>query len=231
MVEVFPPAPNYRFERKFTLNEVDRHWTLGQIKLHPSFFNEIFHPRQINNIYLDTPELKFYKDNIHGIANRKKVRIRWYGSTIGKIESPKLEYKLKQNLLGDKWTFELAPFEYKEGFSSEDLKKVFAASNLPPAIAEDLKILSPSLLNSYRRTYFLSADQAFRVTFDEELLYYGFEKMKSTFANRKTQAAHQIIELKYKPEMDEQANGISKLFRYRLDKSSKYVNGVELTRG
>ncbi len=229
-MSTFPPPPNYRFERKFTLDEVDRSWILQQVKLHPSFFQPIFHPRQINNIYLDTPDYKFYEDNIHGIANRKKVRIRWYGDTFGKVLKPKLEYKLKNNLLGDKWTFDLAPFEIKPGFSLDQLPSIFSQSNLPPDITEDLRTLSPSLLNSYQRTYFLSANKKYRLTFDEELSYYGFDKPNSHFSFKRTQPHHFIVELKYSPEDDKGANQIAKKFRYRLDKSSKYVDGVELTR-
>jgi len=229
-MSIFPPPPNYRFERKFTLNEVDRTWIIQQIKLHPSFFQPIFHPRRINNIYLDTPDLKYYADNIHGIANRKKVRIRWYGDTFGNVIKPKLEYKLKKNLLGDKWTFNLVPFEIEPGFSIEQLQSVFSQSSLPEAIAEDLRTLSPSLLNTYLRSYFLSADQKFRLTFDEELDYYSIEKPKAQFSFKRTQPNHFIVELKYGPGHDAGANRIAKKFRYRLDKSSKYVNGIELVR-
>lgn len=222
-------APNnYRYERKFTIAGLDREMVLQEIKNHPAFFSKLYHPRQINNIYLDTEQLNFYYDNIEGIAVRKKVRIRWYGQQQDQLKKPVLEYKLKQDLLGDKWSFPLPACSIDIFQNNNGFRELFANASLPPAIAEDLKMLRPTLLNSYQRSYFLSADKKFRLTFDERMNFKAFYGGRPSLAQG--QAHHFVVELKYDPQYDKEANTISKLFSFRLDKSSKYVSGIELTR-
>ena len=218
--------PNFRYERKFTVEQSYKSEVLYYIRKHPAQFREIFYPRQINNIYLDTPLLKFYVNNEIGIADRKKVRIRWYGDTFGEASRPKLEYKIKAGLLGDKWGFDLISFNIKSGFDNTNLIGVFNKSGLQAPILDDLKFLRPALLNTYHRTYFLSADGRFRLTLDEQMRYYRVDHPKSNFIRPVPDPTAFIIELKYVPEEDDGANRIAQHFPYRLNKSSKYVNGI-----
>ena len=55
--------PNFRYERKFTVEQAYKTELLYYIRRHPAQFREIYTSRQINNIYLDTPLLKFYVNN------------------------------------------------------------------------------------------------------------------------------------------------------------------------
>lgn len=220
----------FRYERKFTLTAASRHEPLLYIKKHPSFFKEIYETRQNNNIYLDTPELQFYFDNKKGIADRKKVRIRWYGETFGKVTKPTLEFKIKKGLVGDKWSYPLAGFVIEKGFEKQDLFTVFEKSDLPKPIFESLQNLSPSLLNTYQRTYFRSANKIFRLTFDEKLDFYRIGNRNNSFLEKHSLNNDFILELKYGLDFDKAANGISKLFPMRLDKSSKYVTGIDCSR-
>ncbi len=229
MLDQLNIAPNYRYERKFTAQNTERAFVLEQIKRHPAFFRSIFQPRKINNIYLDTDQLKFYDNNKIGIATRKKIRIRWYGDTFGNIQNPKLEYKLKSNLVGDKWTFDLNDFNLQAGFESKTLIALFEQSNLPEPILADLRLVKPSLLNTYHRSYFLSADGNYRLTFDEKMNYYRMSQSVNYLMEKHQDLRNFIIELKYGIEHDDLVNNIAKRLPYRLTKSSKYVNGIDLT--
>lgn len=218
--------PDYRYERKFTIANAHCSEVLHSIRHHPAFFRPVFQSRQINNIYLDTKHLKFYKNNQIGIANRKKIRIRWYGDLYGHVAQPKLEYKLKYGLVGDKWIFDLKSFDFQPGFTDQYLRDLINDSDLPEVILADLKNLYPSLLNHYQRTYFLSADKNFRLTLDEQMAYYRFDYPVSNFKAVRRDDRDYIVELKYKPERDEAAKRIATKFPFRMDKSSKYVNGI-----
>ena len=222
------PASNLRYERKFTGATSERSAILQGIRHHPSFFSEIYSPRQVNNIYLDTPDLQFYKHNVIGIARRKKVRIRWYGDTFGETRNPKVEYKLKDGLLGDKWTFDFPDFTLDETFTIRQLHQwVRAATDLPPFVREELLTLQPTLVNSYRRTYFTIPDHTVRLTFDEELKYYRVLPYHNTFLAFDHDRESYIIELKYAPDLDQRIPSIAGALPVRLSKSSKYVNGVD----
>lgn len=218
---------NYRYERKFTVPENFTLKTLEQfVKRNKALFREVFHVRQVNNIYFDTVAYNDYFDNVLGVSDRKKIRIRWYGDTFGEIKKPVLEIKIKKGLVGDKWSYKLQPFVLDNNFDNDIIQSIFKVSNLPLPILESVKMVSPTLLNSYSRKYFLSADNKFRVTLDFKLLYHKIDKRFNNFNFVPASDENKIIELKYGLLDDETANAISTQFPFRLNKNSKYVNGV-----
>ena len=218
---------NFRFERKFT---IPTNWSIKDlekiIKENSFLFREVFYQRQINNIYFDTVGYNDYFDNVLGVSNRKKIRIRWYGEMFGKIEKPILEIKTKKGLVGDKWSYKLKPFSLNNTFTNDVIQKVFLDSDIPLPILESVKMVSPTLLNSYCRRYFLSSDNKFRVTLDFDLLYHKIEKRCNNFKTKPSSDPNKIVELKYKLEDDSLANKVTTQFPFRLNKNSKYVNGV-----
>ena len=68
-----------RYERKYKIENVALDVIIQALKMHPAGLSKIYPDRQINNIYFDTPGLTTYKENVMGIANRDKYRVRWYG--------------------------------------------------------------------------------------------------------------------------------------------------------
>ena len=115
---------NYRFERKFFVSSLTTSHVQAIIKNHPSLFRETFPTRQINNIYLDTLDMSHYWDNVAGVSKRVKVRIRWYGELFGEITSPVLEFKIKNNSVGTKVSFSLAPFSFMILLSCKHLENI-----------------------------------------------------------------------------------------------------------
>lgn len=218
---------NFRFERKFTIPDIFKLTRIEQIVKHNyALFREVFHERQVNNIYFDTVGYNDYFDNVLGVSDRKKIRIRWYGDTLGAIKKPVLEIKIKKGLVGDKWSYKLKPFTLDNNFTNDMIQEVFEQSGLPKPILESVKMVTPTLLNSYIRRYFLSADNRFRITLDYKLLYYKIDKRFNNFNFAPTRDANKIVELKYGLKDDKDANSISTQFPFRLNKNSKYVNGV-----
>ena len=218
---------NYRYERKFTVPDNYKLSTIEQHVKHNSFlFREIFHERQVNNIYFDTLGYNDYFDNVLGVSDRKKIRIRWYGDTLGQIVKPVLEIKIKKGLVGDKWSYKLQPFVLDNNFTSETIQEVFRNSDLPAAILASVKGVNPTLLNSYSRRYYLSANSKFRVTLDFDLLYHKIDKRFNNFSLAPAKDPNKIVELKYGLEDDREATEVSTQFPFRLNKNSKYVNGV-----
>ncbi|MFK7811410.1 MAG: polyphosphate polymerase domain-containing protein [Maribacter sp.] len=218
---------NFRYERKFIVpKSMPLSELIAIVKSNSSFFREVFYERQVNNIYFDTNGFKFYFDNVEGVADRQKVRIRWYGSTLGAIQKPKLEIKIKNGLVGDKWTFDLKPFSLESSITGSDLQKLFVNSDLPKPIYEMVRGLNPTLVNSYTRRYFVSADQKFRITLDYDVFYRNIKTRLNNFSKIPQSDPFNVVELKYGLEDDRLADGIAIQFPFRLSKNSKYVNGV-----
>ena len=228
VIHLIEAQNNFRYERKFTVPTSFTFKTVEQyIKRNSSLFREVFHIRQVNNIYFDTAGYNDYFDNVLGVSDRKKIRIRWYGDTFGEIKKPVLEVKIKKGIVGDKWSFKLEPFKLDDAFTNDKIQEIFKASNLPLPILESVKMVTPTLLNSYHRRYYLSADNKYRVTLDFDLLYHKIDIRFNTFSFKSPAVdENKIIELKYGLEDDTHAHRISTQFPFRLNKNSKYVNGV-----
>ena len=226
--EIARPVGIHRYERKFVVDRYNVHQIEGLLKRHPAFFREIYRKRKINNIYLDTADLKTYFDNVYGNTNRVKVRIRWYGETFGHIGSPRLEFKIKSGLSGRKRTYALSPFTLDKNFSIDTLSEVFSTSDLPDWVREKLKSYRPALLNNYFRKYFVSRDKKVRVTIDNNMTYYSISSRINTFIRKKVERQNVIVEMKYDPGSAFIASDISQHFPMRMTKSSKYINGIDI---
>ncbi len=222
----YTPLLRQRFERKFLIYPYSRSEAEMIIRLHPAAFSPIFKQRQVNNLYLDTPSLRFFYDNIYGSSDRKKFRIRWYGELFGRIQNPVLEIKVKNGYVGRKLSFPLIPFDFGPDLGAEDIDRVFAQSELPEWVRNELTILQPTLLNSYQRSYYQSHDRRFRITIDDQLQYFDVFTLPNSFARDRAVHTEVVLELKYDFDQDDVADEITAGLPFRLIKNSKYINGI-----
>lgn len=217
----------YRYERKFVAEKVPRMVAETMVKQNSAFFVNTFPARQVNNIYFDTPGMDCYFDNLFGVGNRWKVRIRWYGELFGDIKSPVLEFKIKKGFTGTKKSFELPPVKIgKNNFEGFVWKSYFVSADLPNDVQERLANLRPVLLNAYQRSYFESINKKFRVTIDDQMEYYDFRSSWNYFLHVHKEHLKSVIELKYDEVWEEEAENITNQFPFRVDKNSKYISGI-----
>jgi SPX domain protein involved in polyphosphate accumulation len=220
----------YRYERKFLVDELLPFQVEGLIKLHPRLFYAPYPPRFVNNLYLDTPDMENYYDNVNGAGNRRKVRVRWYGAPFGKLSKVLLEIKVKDGLVGTKHTYPLAPFRLDQGFCSHSFKSVVLASDLPENVRRDLLNLEVVLFNRYYRHYYASLDGHFRVTLDSEMVFYKANGvLGNAFIHHQENYRELVVELKYEIDQEPHANRVASFFPFRVMRNSKYVQGIERT--
>jgi hypothetical protein len=218
---------SYRYERKFVVDRIDRHQVMGLIKRHPAMFYQPYPPRINNNLYMDTADMVNYQDNVVGSADRRKVRIRWYGDLMGLVDEPVLEFKIKRGLVGTKRQYRVPGFAVEHGLNTKDLMRRTVASDLPPEVRSYLRTVNIVLMNNYQRRYFVSRDGRFRLTLDTRMAYYRIGGMSSWMARKQTDQRNVILELKYGIDDDAAASKVSTFFPFRVTKSSKYVQGIE----
>ncbi len=217
----------WRYERKFIVPKIISYNISNLIKSTPLCFSEIYAKRVVNNIYLDTPNYQFFKENINGLSERKKVRIRWYGETFGDI-NPNLEIKYKSGNVGTKKTLQISPFNFPDrSLSINPFSLSDSIRNLPLSY-HWIKSLRVSLLNSYERSYYLSFDKMFRITVDKNLLYFPTSNSIKNDFNYYLKEDSTILELKYLKQSDLDADLITNYFPFRMTRNSKYVNGIRL---
>ena len=231
MFDIQTKTRSMRYETKFTISQLNFNEIKNIIKSHPAVFEEVYLKRNVNNIYFDNSNLTSFIDNIEGERDRKKVRIRWYGNLFGLNKNPALEIKFKTGQLGWKKRFKLNHFNlnrhnhfnYKKTFKSLEENKLFETHKL------DLPFLTPSLLNSYQRTYYLSFDKKYRITVDNNLLFYSINPICNFFKTF-TDEDKVVIELKYDEKDADGASNITNFLPFRVTKNSKYVVGIERLR-
>jgi hypothetical protein len=215
---------DYRYELKYVYPQEDYWGIVDSVLLHPYMFKEVFSSRKVCNIYLDTFELRNYHDNLIGIKNRQKNRIRWYNDDLSK---PILEYKNKIEKLGWKDSYKM-PALVLDGFSWNDyLTKIDAFhvnSDAYIKIMRDMKSQEPILNNTYSRRYFMSFDGLFRITVDHDMQYRRVDKHGLGQGFNKDRRV--IVEVKFSKKDFMKVKYITGYFNNSISSNSKYVSGV-----
>jgi len=220
-------SDDWRYERKFLLEDLGPHQVQSILRLHPALFRPLYHPRWVNNVYLDDRDLGNLRANVDGNTVRTKLRIRWYGALQGRIEGARCEQKIKRGLVGTKRVHPLPPFEFGPGFGRPTLAELLARTpDMPVGMRRELQDCLPVLTNRYLRRYFRSADRRFRITLDTDLQFLPLRGLGNSLLPRHSDRRVVILELKYARADDDRAAVIAGNFPFRLTKSSKYVAGL-----
>jgi hypothetical protein len=217
----------YRYEKKYVISLLNENNFFFHLNKHPYLFNKEYEDRQVNNIYFDTPTMMCYWDNVSGVSNRIKVRIRWYGDTFGIVKNPVLEIKIKKNSVGSKTLFNLSKINVDNELNIESIHTQFTKLEIPDEIKEFLLSLRMTVMNSYSRKYFISKDKKFRLTYDSKLNFFLVANYSNSYNKVIRPTSRRIFEIKYGENMSDMASIISNYFPFRMTKSSKYVFGVD----
>lgn len=220
-----------RYELKYVAPAHTRPHIRALFNLHPQAFRTQHASRQINSLYLDSPTLSAYQDNVLGASRRQKLRLRWYGDqdseTTDSIHA-QLELKRKDNILGDKLVVKLPqPISFEQtwrGFMkalrsqlSDEWKRVVERDSA-----------EPTTITQYHRDYLVSVDDQIRITLDYNQKFYDQRMTQRPNLTRPNYPNNTlIIELKaprtHAPTLDQIANTLP----FRRTRNSKYSNSLQ----
>lgn len=204
-----------RYELKYNLENSNLSRVLDIIRFHPAAFQVAFPDRVINNYYLDTDDLQFFYQNVNGINKRRKFRIRWYDELSDNSKAI-LEIKNKENELGWKEHFQIPSSKLNN--KTQLMQEIFGLGIAPFNI-------SPSLYNQYKRSYFVSADNRFRITIDREQKFarpYLLDKVHGPII----EYSDVVLELKFDKEYMSISDEITQYLPFLRTKNSKYSTGI-----
>ena len=172
-------------------------------------------------MYFDTESLTHLNENIEGLSQRKKMRLRWYGDRLGELKLTG-EFKIKQEDVNRKHSKKLG--KYQRNLEHDILGIMDEALNRWKEKDEDASPLldsyKPVLENRYKRRYYLSPDGSLRITVDTLMTYKNWVTGLSA-----TTEENAIIEVKSSVE----SPLVNDQIPYSLSKSSKYVEGLMKT--
>ncbi len=215
-----------RYEIKMTCDEVFLPDVRCGLRLHPDAFLETYPSRQVNSLYLDTPEATCLNDNLLGARERSKLRFRWYGTDRRAVQG-NLELKCKLNQLGWKLrcpvpvTLDLETITWDE--CMQRLGR-YASGEIALWLS---RIDRPTLLNSYVREYYESMDRQIRITID-----YGqqfFEQIPYAAPNvtiRSPVTSTVVVEVKCDSSLNRRLSNVLSGLSLQVERNSKYVNGL-----
>ena len=203
----------FRYEMKYEIDADHAHAIAAVVKTHPTGFKKAYPDRWINNIYFDTPDFVTCQDNLSGISNRKKFRVRWYGSE-NEIVKPKLEIKIKDNNLGQKRTLPIG------SDLVEDIYKFIKKQPYTP------EALIPVIKNRYKRTYFINAEGNFRLTVDRAISNGRISFIGQPLSAYMISSPKVIVEIKFDKQHLKHHKEITRYLPFRQTKHSKYLTAV-----
>jgi hypothetical protein len=164
---------------------------------------------------------------VPGIAERLKVRVRWYHDFFAVVEQGILEFKIKRGLVGTKHSYPFPRFVMDDQFSGHAFERLLHGDQMEPEVRERLIDHQPHLINRYLRRYYVSRDGRFRVTVDEDLSFYPVKRFRNRFIAAHRDPGALVVELKYDTAHELQAHRVASWFPFRPTRSSKYAQGVD----
>jgi len=190
------------------------------------FQNKVSRPykdRYINSIYYDDDNFTTAQNNLSGISNRRKYRIRWYDN---RFKDFFYEIKIKKNNLGKKISLKINQNEI-------NLNNLYSFNNYFLNRKENKFFLEylgsfnlkPQLKVSYLRSYFLYEGKI-RITFDQDINY-SLQNGFSKYNNIKDLMS--VIEIKFLPENYNLALKLLKESNFVPKRFSKYLRGLYLS--
>ena len=227
-----------RLEKKFTfaLTDLDR---VRDLIFESSFnFKKVYDERFINSLYLDSYHLNNYEDNLSGISNRAKARLRWYSKlpnqTIYSSTYVNFEIKARSNTIGNKLSHKININDGQLVLEKNNYKLMIQLRNsLPKPMLPFIDDLTEfSLLSSYSREYYEDFTRQLRITLDK-LLTFSKVNSNNVFENHKLNSIpveYGVLELKTPISFDNKTHQLkTDIQLLRPGRHSKYAVGINLT--
>ena len=207
-----------RFERKWLFKSNNSLSLINALIRSNLFFRTQYPTRKVNSVYFDTYSYTSIRQNLDGVSEKKKIRIRWYGNK-DIITNPVIEIKSKKGFETKKESIKIKELNKIKLF---DLKKIKENLNTKLKLK---KTVNPVLTTHYKREYFISLNGKIRATVDYNL--------QSIFLNNESQIDIVknfnnicVLELKYPVSFDRFVRKYLKDITLRLSKNSKFVNSA-----
>jgi SPX domain protein involved in polyphosphate accumulation len=219
------PQADFRYEIKYAANETNAHGIRAWVGSHPSGFRLAYPARRVNSLYLDTTNRDDLHVNLAGLADRGKLRLRWYGDTT-EPEWSVLESKQKRGNVGCKVTAKCdGPITLHAARHNDIVRAIrkFPIGNLAFSLQSHC---NPVLYNHYHRDYYVSADGLIRLTIDTALHFFD-QTCHAVFNDRyrEPSVGAMVIELKASEKLRERLAQIAGCYPFRATSFSKFSVG------
>ena len=213
---------NQRYEIKYVLNDNNFNEALNFLYLH-SKAKKKFNIRTVNSLYFDDDNLSLAKDNLDGLSNRKKLRLRWYNQE----NNLNFEIKTKKNRFNSKKIFPINIL--KSNIQKLKIKEIneLCKKEIFNSRFEFYNFHKPILGVKYEREYFENFE-GIRITIDKKIKFFDIYNNRRIDQMTIKNYNFKILEIKFHPELLPSAKNIIKKFKILSMRNSKYLTGLNL---
>jgi len=215
---------DYRYELKLVLDNAKladaMNWLYNETTAVKTYDN-----RTVNSIYFDDVDFSSVRDNLAGISERDKFRLRWYGNQ--QYSTPIFEVKTKNGRLGCKETYPI-------NLIKDNLKEL-SIDRITSKCIKDLlthnivfdKYLVPTLQVSYEREYYETHD-GIRITIDQDIQFSDAQLHGALNENNILPYPFKVMEIKFKPSMKMVVAKLIQPLHITPKRHSKYLVGLAM---
>ena len=213
---------DYRYELKFVLDNAGLShamqwmckWTHARKK---------YNKRKINNLYFDDLDFSSVNENLAGLPNRKKMRIRWYG--FEKNTLPFFEVKGKNGRLVYKNSYPLNSL--KNRLLELNVKEILSQCEKEMRLQQVIfdKYFVPTLRVNYDREYYEDLN-GIRITFDENIQFYNSFPYLKLYEMLPVLYPYAVMEIKFDPHLKTKVDDLIRPLNISPKRHSKYLVGL-----
>ena len=217
-------SSDYRYEIKFVLDNSRlsdaMQWLYNETTAIKTYDN-----RKVNSIYFDDVGFSSVRDNLAGISQRNKLRLRWYGEQ--KHTLPIFEVKTKNGRLGCKTTYPIQSIENSLMKLNIDKITSKCISGLEEQNIVFDKHLVPTLQVNYKREYYKTHD-GIRITIDQNIQFSDTQLHTTLDENNSFPYPFKVMEIKFKPSMKNTVAKLIQPLHITPKRHSKYLVGLAM---
>ena len=217
-------SSDYRYEIKFVLDNSRlsdaMQWLYNETTAIKTYDN-----RKVNSIYFDDVGFSSVRDNLAGISQRNKLRLRWYGEQ--KHTLPIFEVKTKNGRLGCKTTYPIQSIENSLMKLNIDKITSKCISGLEEQNIVFDEHLVPTLQVNYEREYY-ETHEGIRITIDQNIQFSDTQLHTTLDENNSFPYPFSVMEIKFKPSMKNTVAKLIKPLHITPKRHSKYLVGLAM---
>ena len=182
----------------------------------------------VQSLYFDSPDFSACHDNLDGVGERRKLRLRWYDTPLPERHFF-LELKWRSNRITGKHRLQFDSSVSLSALSYSEIRRQLSRV-VPDRFQRPLELYSePVVLVSYRREHFVSFDRAIRLTLDYDLRFFDQLGRRGPSA-RFPVACDDLVVLEGKTPVggEMRLRELLEPLAVRAHRCSKYVHGCRL---
>ena len=216
---------DYRYEIKFVLNSVKlsdaMEWLYTSTTAKMAYENRI-----VNSIYFDDIGFSSVRDNLTGISQRSKFRLRWYENE--NKECLAFEAKIKNGRLSRKeiYPINLSKDNLMELNVGDIASRCIKDLGMNNVIFDDYMV--PTLKVSYEREYY-ETHNGIRITIDQNIHFSDMYLHTMLIEERPFHYPLSVMEIKFDPSMKKEVSELIKPLHITPTRHSKYLVGMAIT--